>query len=894
MSKYGLTTKQAEESKARYGDNSLTIQPTESFISKLINGFKDKMIVILLVALAINVVFTIMGRAEWYESLSIAIAILIANGVAVYSEHKNEGKFQELQEQSSRILCKVYRDGKLEEVYIDALVVGDEVLLQSGDKVPADGIISHGHIKVSQSALNGESEEIEKRVPVSVNDEDKRDLLSDYRVFRGTVVSSGEAVVKLVDVGDKTIYGELSKEMQEDQRDTPLKKKLGILADQISLFGYIGGTVIAVTYTTVELLANPALLQDPIGLAGLAVNALILAVIIIVMAVPEGLPMMIALVLAMNMKKMMDDNVLVRKINGIETAGGINILFSDKTGTITEGQLSVVSLVDGALNKYQNIGETGDFIGSHIIHGIGSNNSATVTKVCKHENEHGECVELVAAETQVIGGNSTDRALLSYVIHSAVDDLIDKTKIIDFEPFDSNKKCSSITIKHNGIEKQFIKGAPEAILQRCTTYIDTKSDLKKLDQNAIESYMMDQANQAMRLIAVAVKSDLNAKDDDLTLICIISIRDNVRKEVIGAIKEVKNAGVQVVMVTGDRKETAVAIAKDAGLITEKDDVVITSTDMSNLSDEELKIMMPKIRVVARALPMDKTRLVRVAQELDLVVGMTGDGVNDAPALKKADVGFAMGSGTDVAKEAGDIVILDDNFSSLETAILYGRTIFKSIRKFIIFQLTVNVAAVSVSFISPLLGVLEPLTIIQILWINLIMDTLAALAFGAEPPLRIYMEEKPISRSENIVTRKMMSSILTAAAVIVVGCLAILFFEPLKTLIAAPTEDYLMTFLFTFFVMAITFNGFNARTESMNLFEHMNENKRFITIISLIFIVQIGVVLFGGVVLRTVPLTLNSWMLVIIMGALVIPVDLTRKLFLSRSRNTAKDTVVKKV
>ncbi len=877
MEKYGLSSQQVTESRAKYGDNALAMEPQESLFSKLLNGFKDKMILILMFALAVNVVFTILGRAEWYESLSIAMAILIANFVSVYSEHKNEGKFQELQEQSARILCKVYRDDELIEVYIDTLVVGDAIVLQPGDKVPADGVLIHGHIKVDQASLNGESDEVSKTVVGNNTIADARDLLSPYRVFRGTVVCSGEAIMTLTEVGVKTIYGELTQEMQEAQRDTPLKIKLGELADKISMFGYIGGTVIAIAFAGVELYADPALFGDVIGLLNLAVNALILAVIIIVMAVPEGLPMMIALVLAMNMRKMMDDNVLVRKINGIETAGGINILFSDKTGTITEGRLSVVALVDGELNTYKNIGETGDFITSHIVHGIATNNSSTVSNVCKQVDEKGVCVELADADTQAVGGNSTDRALLSFVIHSAVHDMIDKASVIDFEPFDSVKKCSSIVMESEGQKKQFIKGAPEALLLRCTSYVDTNGNLKPIDKVAIEAYMLGQAHKAMRMIAVAVKNNLSDSDDDLSLICILSIRDNVRTEVKAAIQEVKNAGVQVVMVTGDRKETAVAISKDAGLITSDDDVTLTSQELGALSDDELKAILPRIRVVARALPLDKSRLVRIAQELELVVGMTGDGVNDAPALKKADVGFAMGSGTDVAKEAGDIVILDDNFLSIEKAILYGRTIFKSIRKFIIFQLTVNVAAVAISFLGPLLGVHEPLTIIQILWINLIMDTLAALAFGGEAPLARYMQEKPISRKENIVTPSMFQSILTAAAVIVAGCLTILFFKPLQDIIAAPNHDYLMTFLFTFFVLGITLNGFNARTESTNLFEHMNKNKRFLRVLLIIFIVQIGVVEFGGVVLRTVPLSISSWLLVTAMAFLVIPVDMIRKL-----------------
>ena len=392
----------------------------------------------------------------------------------------------------------------------------------------------------------------------------------------------------------------------------------------------------------------------------LIVNSVILAVIIIVVAVPEGLPMMIALVLAMNMGKMMKDNVLVRKINGIETAGGLNILFSDKTGTITQGKLSVSEVADGDINRYDSMKKMTPMFASEIITGIGFNNSSSIS------NE------------SVIGGNSTDRCLMKYLLENDENIKIEKDDILEFVPFDSVKKYSTIITNTNIKKQKYIKGAPEKVLDMCETYIDAEGVVKPLDKNKVNKYMDSQAQKAMRLIAVAVTDDIEAEETKakMSLIAIISIRDNVRKEAIEAIKEVQNAGVQVVMVTGDRKETAVAIAKEAGLLKDEKDLVYTSKELSEISDDELRKTIKDIRVVARALPSDKSRLVKIAQELDLVVGMTGDGVNDAPALKKADVGFAMGSGTDVAKEAGDIVIMDDNFLSIEKAILYGRTIFK--------------------------------------------------------------------------------------------------------------------------------------------------------------------------------------------------------------------------
>ena len=379
----------------------------------------------------------------------------------------------------------------------------------------------------------------------------------------------------------------------------------------------------------------------------------------------------------------------------------------------------------------------------------------------------------------------------------------------------------------------------------------------------------------MRLLAVA-KTDGDNEESNLTLVCVISIRDNVRKEAIDSIKEVQEAGIQVVMVTGDRKETAVAIAKEAGLLQSNDDVALTSAEMAEKSDEELKKILPHLRVVSRALPTDKSRLVRLAQELNLVVGMTGDGVNDSPALKKADVGFAMGSGTEVAKEAGDITILDDNFKSIGKAILYGRTMFKSIRKFLIFQLTVNVAAVLTCFIGPLLGENVILTVIQLLLINLAMDTLAAIAFGSEPALKEYMKDKPIARDASIVTKDMLFEVLLGALYITFICLAILFVPTIRNLFGDVDVTYLKSAVFAVFMMAIAFNGFNARTNHLNVFKGIGKNKNFIYVMISILVLQFVFITFGGEVLSVEALNIKSWIICIVMALIIIPIDMLRK------------------
>ena len=472
---------------------------------------------------------------------------------------------------------------------------------------------------------------------------------------------------------------------------------------------------------------------------------------------------------------------------------------------------------------------------------------------------------------------------MSFLMSSNAVNSMTKEDVRAFNAFDSNRKMSSVTITRDGNSVTYVKGAPEKIIERCTHYIDENGEIKELvEKNYLTSYINAQAGRSMRLLAVA-KVDGTSEDAELTLVCVISIRDNVRKEAIDAIKEVQNAGIQVVMVTGDRKETAVAIAKEAGLLQSNDDVALTSAEMAEKSDEELKKILPHLRVVSRALPTDKSRLVRIAQELDLVVGMTGDGVNDSPALKKADVGFAMGSGTEVAKEAGDITILDDNFASIEKAILYGRTMFKSIRKFLIFQLTVNVAAVLTCFIGPLLGENVVMTVIQLLLINLAMDTLAAIAFGSEPALKEFMREKPIPRNASIISKEMFTQIIISALYITFICLSILFLPPIRNLFGNVDTTYLKSALFATFMMAITFNGFNARTSHMNPFEGLGRNKSFLIVMFAIFAMQFIFVTFGGNVLSVESLSPMSWLICVVLAFLVVPIDMIRKAFTKKSK-----------
>ena len=877
----GLTDAQVQEMKAKFGDNSITEQAREGFWDKLKGNFDDPIIKILIFALILNVIFAFLGKAEWYESVGIAMAVLLATLVSTFSEYKNESAFQKLQGEASMIKCKVYRNGVVTEIPINDITMGDCVLLQTGDKIPADGVIIDGSINVDQSILNGEAKE-ESKTPAPDEKTDSEsaqstDFLNPHKVFRAAVVAGGSAVMRVVTLGDNTVYGKIAGELQVDEdRDTPLKLKLGDLAGQISKFGYIGGGAIALAFMF-ERFFIQGVSTDFLNILNVSVEAIMLGVIIIVMAVPEGLPLMIAIVSAQNMGKMLKDNVLVRKISGIETAGSLNLLFSDKTGTITKGQLEVVTFLDGTANFTDTFDKLGAKLQSLVSLSVRFNNGAVITG------------------DKIVGGNMTDRALLGFIIGK---DTAPNVTVGDTVPFDSAKKYSMAKVSGD-YNLWLIKGAPERLLDKCSYYYDSQGNKQKLNSTSEINAKIDElANRAIRTLAlVTYEGEVvngNIPDSGLTFVGVTGIRDDVRPDAIKAIEQVHQAGVQVVMITGDRKETAQAIAKEAGLIEIDDAIVITSAELNEMSDDEVKQKLPKLRVIARALPTDKSRLVRLAQEMNLVVGMTGDGVNDSPALKKADVGFAMGGGTEVAKEASEIVILDDNFKSIGKAILYGRTIFNSIRKFIIFQLTINVSAVLISFVCPLIQLENPLTITQILWVNLVMDTLAALAFGGEPALDRYMEEEPKKRDEKIINNYMYSEIGVGSLwCFAMGLVFLLtdfsrdHFRDINpegiTFTFGGDSVYVLTGYFAFFIFMAVFNAFNARTDRMNLFDNIGGNPGFLQVMAIIVVVQVIMTYFGDVILRCFGLTASEWIFVIGMAFTIIPVDLIRKAIVGTSK-----------
>ncbi len=883
----GLTDKEVEESRAQYGSNEIPDSEPTTFWEEFKETFGDPMIKILLAIAAIMIVMFFLGYAEIYEPLGTIVAILVVAFVSAKTGVASDTKYRELKDSTKKDQCKVHRNGLITVIDVDDVVVGDKILLQSGDKIPADGILVSGSLRVDNSALNGEAEECKKfetTPDFQLPDDITGDTFVDkHSLFRGAVVFDGEGVLDVRKVGLKTMMGKMAEEMQEDEPDSPLKVKLGKLAGQISTFGYIGAIVIAVLYMAYFVVSAGGFSEYfAIGGAEIfkdVIEAVTLAIVIIVCAVPEGLPLMISLVLMQNTSKMLDHNVLVRKAEGIETAGSLNILFSDKTGTITKGMLEVV-----------------DFF-------TADGNSIDIPDLSKHSKVKGYIDLAIGKNTQsmfdashkVIGGNATDQALMKFIGEATFTTLqMNKEYVVTAsQGFNSTNKFSQARI--DSVGKTFYKGAPERLLANATKYLNEDGDIKTIDKAVLDRKIDELASKAMRVLAFGYSEKEMVEDtinDDVVIIGLVGIRDDVRAEAKEAIEEVQKAGIQVVMITGDRLETAIAIAKDAGLLKSNSDKALSSAQLNEMSDEEVKKIIPNIRVIARALPTDKSRMVRLCQEMNLVVGMTGDGVNDSPALKRADVGFAMGSGTEAAKEAGKIVILDDNFKSIKDAIWYGRTIYHNILKFCKFQLVINVAAVVVSAIAPFFGVEEPLKVTHLLFVNLVMDSLGAIMLGNEPAQKKYMTEAPRRRDESIVSKKMMAQIITMG--IWLTAISFLYLKHPFFVGLFETEEQHLTGYFVLFIVSALFNGFNVRDDGFGIFKGLNENTGFLKVFFAIIGIQalivnaalIPFVLFTwiGNMFSCVPFGIVGWIAVVLLAVTMIPVDLLRKVVVNKKNN----------
>lgn len=623
----GLSEAEVVKSQEKYGKNIIVEKPPATLWERIKDGFSDPMIKLLCAIVIIMLVLFAFGQAEWYEPVGTAIAILLVTIISAKTGMASDDEYRKLKNQTKAEPVKVKRNGVVTVIDIEDIVVGDIVILQSGDKIPADGVLVDGELRVDNSALNGEAEECKKFAAsddFKIPDEITGDTFVDeHSLFRGATIYNGEGLLEVQKVGMETMMGKMAKDMHDDEVESPLQVKLSKLAHQISTFGYIGAIVIAIAYF-VHFVIVAGGLNAYLAIGGVeifkdVIEALTLAIVIVVCAVPEGLPLMISLVLMVNTGTMLKHNVLVRKPIGIETAGSLNILFSDKTGTITKGKLEVVEFFKGDGNSIKLTELPKDtVIKGYVDLAIGKNTTAMF------DDEH-----------KVIGGNATDHALMTFIGEKTFNLLKDDPdcEVTEQQSFNSSNKFSQSYIAK--AKKTFYKGAPERLLAKATKYLDSDGKEKELDIGVVNHTIDNLAAKAMRVLAFGYSNSPMVEDtinDDIVIIGFVGIRDDVRPEAIEAIDKVQKAGIQVVMITGDRKETAMAIAKDAGLL-HTGEVALTSDELNKMSDDEVKGMLSKIRVIARALPTDKSRMVRLCQEMNLVTGMTGDGRYLCPVLQ---------------------------------------------------------------------------------------------------------------------------------------------------------------------------------------------------------------------------------------------------------------------
>ncbi|MBP3686067.1 MAG: calcium-translocating P-type ATPase, PMCA-type [Clostridia bacterium] len=850
----GLTFKEVEASRRMHGENRFSEQKRRGFWRDFLSGFGDPMILILLASLFLNLCFT-HGDSGFFESVGIALAILISVFVSTLSEYSSSRAFEKLREEAGKLVCRVRRDGKVFSVSATEVVVGDVVLLSDGDVIPADGRVLFGACSVNQSTLNGESREAQKYVC------EKASALSDAgALFSGTTVSSGEAELFVETVGDRTLYGRLAASLGQTARKSPLKEKLSRLAKTIAKIGYCAAILVAgadLLYAIFELGAGDLLqgftlvAANPRALLSPALHALTLAVTVVVVAVPEGLPMMITVVLSTQMRKMMREGVLVRKLAGIETAGTMDLLFCDKTGTLTEGTHRVRECLafDGV--RLAKTDPDADTLFSHFC----LNNQARRTRKGAR------------------GSNATDRALLDAVRHIPAA----QPSVVERLPFDSKRKYSAVLLSNGTV---LYKGAPEKLLASAT-HVRVRGQSLPISaavRQSITVALARRAQESARLIAFAQGQGplSNTLPHTLELIFFAALSDDLRPETASTVSRLQQAGVQIVMLTGDSRESAVSIARRAGIFTDQKRV-LSSEELAHLSDGAIRDLLPDLSVIYRCTPEDKSRLAKLSANEGRVVGMTGDGVNDAPALKLADVGFSMGSGTQIAKDASDIVLTDDRLSSLSNAVLYGRTVFRSIRKFLTFQLTMNFCAVLVSFIGPMLGIEAPITVMQMLWVNLIMDTLASLAFAGEPPREEYLRKVPLRRTEPILSRAVKGQILFGTFYSLLLSVFFLSSRTLRTLYAFDSGDTaFLTAFFLLFVFLGVFNMFNVRTPRQKLWAQLFQNRPFLLVVLTITLVQISFALIGSSLFRCCRLEGALITTPVLLALSILPMDLLRK------------------
>lgn len=814
----GLTAAEVLQSRLEHGENVLTPPKQQSKWRLYLEKYEDPMVRILLVAALVSLALSFV-KQDFVETLGIIAAIILATTVGFYFECDAARRFSILTQMGEEQSVKVMRDGRLQEIPRREIVVGDIVIVETGDEVPADGkLLEATDLQVDESSLTGEL--LTNKEPHPLQRDGKEAYPKDL-LLRSSMVMAGRGCYQVTAVGDETEIGHVARQATEITGvKTPLNIQLDRLAKLISKVGSAIACTSFLLFLGHDILTNTLWQTDDyLGMAEVVLKYFMMAVTLIVMAVPEGLPMAVTLALALNMRRMLKSNNLVRKLQASETMGAVTVICTDKTGTLTQNRMTVSDV-------------------------------KCLTEDIRKDSDFFKAIALNTTATHEVG-NPTEQALLRWLVSQGVDyqQIRHDHPISSQEPFSTERKYMTTTVG----DTTYIKGAPEIVTAMC--------ELTKEQQQQTDSQLIEWQQHAMRTLAIA---------RDKTLLGIVAISDPLREEVPSAIRQCEQAGIEVKIVTGDTTETALEIARQAGIIESSSTVApskcnialsMTGVEFAAMSDEEALKVVGDLKVMSRARPTDKQRLVALLQRRGEVVAVTGDGTNDAPALNRAHVGLSLGSGTSVAKQASDITLIDDSFHSIAQAVMWGRSLYKNIQRFIFFQLIVNVTALLLVLFGSFVGTELPLTITQILWINLIMDTFAAMALASLPPSREVMQEKPRSKDAFIINKDMMRGIGVIGGLFFLGMFAMLwYFERIKGV--DPQE---LTIFFCIFVMLQWWNLFNARTlgSHHSAFRRLWACRGFLLVLALVLVGQWLIVTYGGQMFRTEPLSLKLWLYIII-------------------------------
>ena len=871
--KNGLSNEQVEESRKLHGSNKLPEPELKKWYHFAKEALTEPITMILIIIALFQLVLGAMGVMSLSEPVMIIVVLAIVTEIAVKTGLGIQKSAAELRAKTAVRYCDVVRDGSVQTINKDDLVVGDLVLLRTGQEIFADGFIVEGEISVNNAAINGETKECRK-IPSANYKHVKTTSTAAYTdqcsLFAGTVIMSGEGKMIVTDVGVNTVNGDTLVKMQTlEPPKTALDIALDHLCDFISKWGTIAAVLAFVIMTITGILNAGSLSQYFSGnilenIQKVAQN-ISNALTIIVAAVPEGLPLIVKLVTKQNVSTMEKFNILAKNTGKIPELAYVNLICTDKTGTLTTGEMTSTVMINGncqdIFNKESSLNELIDL-------NICMNNSAVFD-----------------SNGNITGGNSIDRAVLDMLSPEDAQKIQNKAIMKKRVPFSSENKFSAVTLNNGANDFTVYKGAPEKLIEKCKFYLDNDgiaTELTEEKRKALKSHIKGLTEKAMRCIALTIsdKTD-NGLPDEMNLLGVIGVVDPVRNEVPEAVKIAHKAGIQVIEITGDCMETAKAVAMEAGIY-KPGDLAVTNDEFEAMSDVKVKEIIPQLRVISRCSPNTKLRLVTLAQEIGMSVAMTGDGVNDAPALKKADVGFGMQDGSDVAKEAADIVLTDNNFASVVKAVELGRTFMHNIMMFLEFQLPINISLLILSMVFPIIsGGSALLAAVQILIVNIIMDSLNSLSFGGEPPKEEYMNEEPIMKGSGLFIRGAKGRI-ALSSIVFIALFGVITFGPVGNMFA--TKLSAMTARFALLCLMAVFNGFTIRTDSMNLFKGIKNNKLFVYIALGIFAMAVVLCNFVGNLVQTTPMNAKQWIVVLVTAFMVVPVDWIRKAICKKGSN----------